>query len=149
MNMDKKHKGVYSEFRAALWFLEKGYEVYRNISQHGFCDMIVCKDKELIKVDVKTAVISKKTGFMHCSGLSENQKNEGIKILMVDIDGDRVLWAEDSEAHQFERCVRSCLMCGVEMKIDQKRRSKKLFCSPLCRMRHHNKKNSENRGELF
>lgn len=55
--MDKKHKGAFAELKAASWLLSEGYEVFRNVSQHGSVDIIALKPetKETLLIDVKTA----------------------------------------------------------------------------------------------
>jgi hypothetical protein len=41
-----KHKGARSELVACAWLLCQGYEVFRNVSQHGLMDIIAIKDGE-------------------------------------------------------------------------------------------------------
>lgn len=50
-----KHKGAHSELIASAWLIEQGYEVFRNVSQHGYIDIIAIKDGIVYKFDVKTA----------------------------------------------------------------------------------------------
>jgi hypothetical protein len=53
----KSINGAASELKAAAWLMEQGYEVYRNVSQHGQNDLVVY-DKETGEFkgyDVKTA----------------------------------------------------------------------------------------------
>lgn len=54
--INNKHKGAASELLACAWLLNKGYEVYRNVSQHGFCDIVAYDSlkEELMFIDVKT-----------------------------------------------------------------------------------------------
>ena len=50
-----KHRGAISELRATTFLLEQGFEVFRNISQHGSIDIIaISKDGTILKIDVKT-----------------------------------------------------------------------------------------------
>ena len=51
---EHKHKGARSELIACAWLLEQGYEVYRNVSQHGKVDLIAIKNDKMVYVDVKT-----------------------------------------------------------------------------------------------
>jgi hypothetical protein len=53
--MDKKHRGAHSELIACTWLLQRGFEVFRNISQHGSVDIIAIKDGRVYPIDVKTA----------------------------------------------------------------------------------------------
>jgi hypothetical protein len=52
--MHSKHRGAHSELTACLWLLEQGYEVFRNISQHGIVDVVAFRGDEILKIDVKT-----------------------------------------------------------------------------------------------
>ena len=38
--MEKKHRGAWAELVACGWLLKEGYEVYRNVSPHGVCDIL-------------------------------------------------------------------------------------------------------------
>jgi len=53
--MHAKHKGALAELQACAWLLKQGYEVFRNISQHGAADLIAWRPGELpILIDVRT-----------------------------------------------------------------------------------------------
>lgn len=52
--MERKHKGAHSELVACAWLLRRGYEVFRNVSQHGRYDMIAIKGTKVAYIDVKT-----------------------------------------------------------------------------------------------
>lgn len=53
----KKLRGGYSEIVACAWLLENGYEVFRNVADHGAIDLIAVRGKECILIDVKTVNI--------------------------------------------------------------------------------------------
>lgn len=55
-HVSKKHRGAHSELVAVAWLIEQGYEVFRNVSQHGKVDIVVLNEatKEFIPIDVKT-----------------------------------------------------------------------------------------------
>lgn len=44
--------GAYGELQACVWLLERGYEVYRNVTPNGKFDIIAIKDNEIRKIDV-------------------------------------------------------------------------------------------------
>lgn len=50
--------GAISELRAATYFLERGYAVFRALSPSCFCDLIAIKDSEVKKVEVRTGYVS-------------------------------------------------------------------------------------------
>jgi hypothetical protein len=52
--MHTKHKGSQSELVACAWLLQRGYEVFRNVSAHGPVDIIGLKDGVAYRFDVKT-----------------------------------------------------------------------------------------------
>jgi Holliday junction resolvase-like predicted endonuclease len=54
-NLQRKHKGARSELVASAWLLNQGYEVFRNVSQHGLIDIIAVKDGKTLFLDVKSA----------------------------------------------------------------------------------------------
>jgi hypothetical protein len=37
--MHAKHMGAWAEMQACTWLLGQGFEVYRNVSPHGFADI--------------------------------------------------------------------------------------------------------------
>jgi len=49
-----KHMGARSELIACAWLIEQGYEVFRNVSQHGLADVIALKGDLIFKIDIKT-----------------------------------------------------------------------------------------------
>ena len=48
-----KHKGARNELAAVCWLLDQGYEVFRNVSQHGAIDIIAIRGIEILSIDVK------------------------------------------------------------------------------------------------
>lgn len=53
--------GALSEMGVALYFMEKGYAVFRALSPSCYCDLVCIKDVEL-KVEVRTAYRNPSTG---------------------------------------------------------------------------------------
>ena len=49
-----KHKGARSELLACAWLLAQGYDVFRNVSQHGRVDIVAIKSGVVTYLDVKT-----------------------------------------------------------------------------------------------
>lgn len=74
--MNKKHKGAVAELKACSWLLEKGYEVFRNISQHGGIDIIAIDPitNEVSFFDVKTVYSLK-------HGLPNSKTSKDVDIL--------------------------------------------------------------------
>ena len=66
--MHDKHKGSLAELLACAWLLKQGYEVFRNVSQHGKADLIVWRGNGLPQlVEVRTAVIRPAVDGKSCS----------------------------------------------------------------------------------
>lgn len=91
-----KHRGTISELIGCKYLLEIGYEVFRNVSQHGLADVAaISPSGELVIFDIKTASVptwinSKgKTmkGNPIIKSLSSEQEALGIKALYVLEDG--------------------------------------------------------------
>ena len=88
MPRNKKHiKGDVAELIAAEFFLNKGYYVFRNMSQHGPADLTVLDDDgNIILIDVKAVSLREKNGWkVNRTGTTEQDKL-GIQILYVNLD---------------------------------------------------------------
>lgn len=86
--MNKKHRGAASELAVCQYLLSQGYEVFRNISQHGLIDLIAYNPdtRELRFIDVKTASLYiTKDGDEHLgkTSASPEQIEHGVEILGV------------------------------------------------------------------
>lgn len=52
-------KGAMGELTASLGFLGAGFEVYRNVSQQGSCDLIALRGGKIYRVEVKSVGMRK------------------------------------------------------------------------------------------
>jgi len=59
--------------------LLKGFDVYRAVTPNALCDLVIIKGKEVLRVEVKTCLIYKKTGRMYYA--SHNPENYDILAL--------------------------------------------------------------------
>lgn len=120
--MERKHKGAASELIALIWLLKEGYEVYRNVSSHGIADMVAIKDDEILKIDVKT------NSKLTTSYPSKEQVKNGIKLLVVDLDNEKILgWAREGQKQTV-----TCKVCGkTEQTCEGIGWS--IYCSEECR----------------
>lgn len=90
--MDTKHRGAHSELAACVWLLEQGYEVFRNISQHGSTDIVAIKYDCVVRIDVKTAhanTLKNGTVVHYCA----HKPPKGVRILAALSNGEFV-WAD-------------------------------------------------------
>lgn len=55
MFLPQKHKGGHSELVACAWLLGNGYEVFRNVSQHGAIDVVAICDGVIRLFNVKSS----------------------------------------------------------------------------------------------
>lgn len=123
-----KHKGAYCEMIASAWLLKEGYEVFRNISQHGSVDVLAIKNNEIFKFDVKSSNGNKN------SKLSSAQIKENVKLLKVYDDGSCIIDWEPKEVHQWSKII--CKHCSNEF---IKKREDSIFCRKTCKVGYHAK----------
>jgi hypothetical protein len=121
--MDKKHRGAHSELIACAWLLAEGYEVFRNVSAHGFADIIALKDGKTFFFDVKTSSASYKPR------ISASQIKKGILPLHVTEAGEcSIDWLPTGRAAA-RKCV--CEKCHTEFVLEPGRLGQK-YCSDGC-----------------
>lgn len=86
-NTPSKHLGALSELAATKWLLLKGYEIFRNISQHGLADIVAWMPGQApILIDVKTLSFSiRENGDLRVISrpASAEQEKAGVKVLYV------------------------------------------------------------------
>lgn len=115
-----KHRGARNELAAAVWLMDRGYVVFRNLSDRGPIDMIAMKDGELLFLDSKTNIASRPYA-------SEEQMSLGVKYITPVEDGFAILQPEPKEELV-------CVECGKIFNPFRKQKIRK-FCSRLCKTR--------------
>jgi hypothetical protein len=87
MGPQPKHVGAQSELIACAWLLERGYEVYRNVSGHRLADIAVYdpNDGTWFLVDVKSN--------RRYATMTADQDIHGVRFLAVTADG-RCHWID-------------------------------------------------------
>jgi Holliday junction resolvase-like predicted endonuclease len=89
--MNKKHRGAAAELQAATWLLAQGYEVFRNVSQHGPADLMAWNPQtnECFPVDVKTIGRYRSGNKIYepYPKLTPEQVARGIRLIAVFDDG--------------------------------------------------------------
>jgi hypothetical protein len=93
MSRNKKHiKGDVAELIAAEFFLNKGFYVFKNMSQHGPADLTVLDhDGNLILIDVKAVSLREKNGWKVNRTGTVEQDRLGVQLLYVNLDTREVL----------------------------------------------------------
>ena len=93
MSRCTKHiKGDRAELIAQEFFIEKGFYVFNNISQHGPVDMAVMdKDGNIMLVDVKALSLRTKNGWKVNRVPTKEQDKLGIELVFVNLDTKEVL----------------------------------------------------------
>ena len=125
----QKHRGARNELIACAWLLGEGYEVFRNISQHGDVDLIGMRDSQITFFDVKAALYrTDGKPSPHNNRLSEAQILAGVKCLNVYPDGACAI-VDNATSRETAREPRSCIQCGAKFKPSNAKHS---FCSPKC-----------------
>ncbi len=84
LNGARHHQGSQSELLACAWLLERGYEVFRNVSAAGPIDIVGIKDGVVSLFDVKTKRVGNGKPITR---LSAHQIFLGVLPLYVNDDG--------------------------------------------------------------
>lgn len=93
---DVKHlspavRGDWAEITAALWLIEQGYEVFKNIRNTGPIDLMTYKMGRMRMIDVKFYYVSLEQGHIignANAGTKENKKRQdGVERLLVSQHG--------------------------------------------------------------
>ena len=87
-------RGDIEEIKVASWYLNNGYEVFRNIGCSGPVDIIVIKDGVVELLDVKTPTTYNYRSHIG-SKLSKDQEKLGVKL--VALHNDKVWTKEELE----------------------------------------------------
>ena len=89
--IEPKHKGAVNELRATAWLIGLGYEVCRNVSQHGPVDLVAIRGDEVVLVDVKATQVRQRDGTMRLyRRITPMQEWLDVRILLV--SEDSVFW---------------------------------------------------------
>ena len=121
-DVQPKHRGGWAEMVACCWLLQRGYEVFRNVSAHGSIDVVAIKDGEVFKFDVKGIT----QNYSGTPSLKEEQLQIGVKALVVYEDG-RVIIVDNQVSSK--SASRVCAHC--EKTYSPKRRNQ-IYCSVYC-----------------
>ncbi len=117
--VQQQHKGALAEHRAIAWLLDRGYDVFRNVSAHGPVDIIAMRDAEILLLDAKTL---KEGKLLHPDKkLTAEQRKLGVKLVLVT--------PEDCMIGGGPIGVRVCPHCSS---CFRPRRQTATFCSQRC-----------------
>jgi endogenous inhibitor of DNA gyrase (YacG/DUF329 family) len=58
-------RGAIGELAVSIDLMKKGFEVFRNVSPHGDCDLIIMKNGSVARVEVRSASKNAKTGKVY------------------------------------------------------------------------------------
>jgi Holliday junction resolvase len=70
--LNKKHTGARNEHLAIAHLLSEGYEVFKNVSQHGIIDVLAVKGGQILRADIK-GVQARPDGSLRRGRLSSEQ----------------------------------------------------------------------------
>ena len=94
MAHSKHIKGDRAELIAAEYFINLGYSVHRNISQHGPVDLVIIDEDrtgDVILIDVKALSLRTKNGWKVNRTPTRKQKELDVKLVYVDLDTREIL----------------------------------------------------------
>ena len=100
MAHSKHIKGDRAELIAAEYFINLGYSVHRNISQHGPVDLVIIDEDrtgDVILIDVKALSLRTKNGWKVNRTPSKKQKELDVKLVYVDLDTREVYDAKPTK----------------------------------------------------
>ncbi len=117
-----KHQGDRNELLATVWLMDRGFEVYRNVSSRGPIDIIALRGQEIYKLDVKKC---QKGGS---PPLTPEQRSRGVQLLVVYDDGHCEIVPISSKP-LFTAKYAACRQCNEKFYRKAKR---KIFCSGKC-----------------
>ena len=89
MAHSKHIKGDRAELIAAEYFINLGYSVHRNISQHGPVDLVIIDEDrtgDVILIDVKALSLRTKNGWKVNRTPTKKQRELDVKLIYVDLD---------------------------------------------------------------
>lgn len=127
----KSRKGALCELIACMWLLSEGYEVFRNVAPCGPADLVVFKNNEIIKIDVKSISRSQNNGLIFRRHATRKAIQNGVEVLYVLSDGS-CKWAEDCDPLYGKTDVseKLCLNCGLPF---TNKHFRTRFCLTKCR----------------
>ena len=94
MAHSKHIKGDRAELIAAEYFINLGYSVARNMSQHGPVDLVLIDEDgtgDVILIDVKAISLRTKNGYKVNRSQTKKQKELDVQLVFVDLDTREVL----------------------------------------------------------
>jgi len=89
MAHSKHIKGDRAELIAAEYFINLGYSVHRNMSQHGPVDLVLIDEDgvgDVILVDVKALSLRSKNGWKVNRTQTKKQKELDVQLIFVNLD---------------------------------------------------------------
>jgi hypothetical protein len=134
MTLATKHKGAFAELIAAAWLLAQGFDVFRNVSQHGLVDIVAIQSGVVYYFDVKSA-------FQNGQGarLSVQQIELGVKPIYVLRDGTCRIDFDPEPAQKTRVQCAHCTRWFMPHSM-YRRDSGQIFCSAICRKAHERPK---------
>ena len=94
MAHSKHIKGDRAELIAAEYFINLGYSVCRNMSQHGPVDLVLIDEDgmgDVILVDIKAISLRTKNGYKVNRSPTKKQQELDVKLIFVDLETKEVL----------------------------------------------------------
>ena len=94
MAHSKHIKGDRAELIAAEYFINLGYSVHRNMSQHGPVDLVLIDEDgmgDVILIDVKAISLRTKNGYKVNRTPTKKQQELDVQLIFVNLDTREVL----------------------------------------------------------
>jgi Holliday junction resolvase-like predicted endonuclease len=93
----KKHCGAQAELIASAWLLSQGYEVFRNVSQHGIADLVALHSHlgTFILIDAKSEAEDRRS-IGGATKLTAEQKAANVRRVLVDRKTGACRWSPEN-----------------------------------------------------
>lgn len=86
--MPKKSVGTRAELLVCCDLLVKGYEVFRNVSPHGTCDLVALKSDNIFRIEVKSGNVRSSGRISHAPAYYKGH----FEVLAVVLPDGKILY---------------------------------------------------------
>ncbi len=118
--------GAIAEYKACIWLMKQGYEVYRNVSPNGKFDIIAYKPGDIRKIDVTTY---SSLSYKHCNRKKTNKAKSLDGYVLYSLPDDTFRWHYEQEDNFINY---ECIVCK---KLFQSAYKNRITCGDeICKM---------------
>ena len=90
---DKGKAGAVSELLVCADLLNRGYEVFRSVSQSCSCDIVAYKDSKYIAIEIRTGTVTY-SGYIGYSWKDKDVDRSMVVAVVVRNDNNRIFYMD-------------------------------------------------------